>query len=47
MGGVDVYTHVFLALALVKGGWLASRLGSLIQGKEPPVPTGLCMEREF
>jgi hypothetical protein len=37
-GGVDVETHVFLALALVGGNWSASRLGHFTQGKEHPVP---------
>jgi hypothetical protein len=38
--GVDVYIHIFLTSALAEGEWSASRPGRLIQGEEPPVPTG-------
>jgi hypothetical protein len=39
-GGVDVYIHIFLTLALERGGWLVSRPGRFTLGKEPPVPIG-------
>jgi hypothetical protein len=36
-GGVEVQIHFFLTLALVEGGWSASRSGCFTPGK-PPVP---------
>jgi hypothetical protein len=35
-GGVDVYIHVYLTLALAGGEWLASRPGRFIPGKRAP-----------
>jgi hypothetical protein len=35
-GGVDVYIHVFLTLALVGGEWSASRLGRFTPGERAP-----------
>jgi hypothetical protein len=39
-GGVDVWIHIFLTLALVVE-WLTSHAASLPPGKEPLVPTGM------
>jgi hypothetical protein len=35
-GGVDVYTHVFLTSALVRGEWAASRPGRFTPGERAP-----------
>jgi hypothetical protein len=35
-GGVDVYIHIFLTLALLGGEWSASRLGRFTPGKRVP-----------
>jgi hypothetical protein len=37
---VDVEIHIFLTSALVGGEWSASRPGSFIPGKDPPVHIG-------
>jgi hypothetical protein len=37
-GGVEVYLHEFLTLALDLGEWLASRFRRIIPGKESHVP---------
>jgi hypothetical protein len=40
-GGVDVYIHVFLILALVGGDWSASGPGRLTpRGRKPPTLIG-------
>jgi hypothetical protein len=35
-GGVDVYIHVFLTLAVVGGEWSASRLSPFTPGERAP-----------
>jgi hypothetical protein len=35
-GGVDVYIHIFLTSALIRGEWSASRPGRLTPGKRTP-----------
>jgi hypothetical protein len=37
-GGADVYMHIFLTSALVRGEWSASHAGRFTPGKETPVP---------
>jgi hypothetical protein len=36
-GGVDVWIHIFLTSALVRGEWSTSRLGRFTPGIESPV----------
>jgi hypothetical protein len=38
--GVDVYSRIFLTLALAGGEWQAPRVAAVPQWKEPPVPIG-------
>jgi hypothetical protein len=35
-GGVDVYSHIFLISALVRGEWWTSRLGRFTPGEIAP-----------
>jgi hypothetical protein len=37
-GGVDVYSHIFLASALVSAEWSALRPGRFIPREKPPLP---------
>jgi hypothetical protein len=39
-GGMDVYIHIFLTLALVGGEWSASRPDRFTPRERPPIPIG-------
>jgi hypothetical protein len=39
-GGVHVQIHIFLALALARAEWPASRPAALTPGKGSPIPIG-------
>jgi hypothetical protein len=40
-GGVNVYTHAFLTLALVQSEWSVSRPGRFIAGEKAPETHGI------